>query len=825
MASLIAGYEYDIFISYRQNDNRYDGWVTEFVDHLRAELEATFKEEISVYFDLNPHDGLLDTHDVDESLKKKLKCLIFIPIISRTYCDPKSFAWEHEFRAYIRQASADRLGLKVTLHSGNVANRVLPVRIHELDSEDRELIENEIGGVLRAIDFIYREPGVNRPLTPVDDEHKNQYGTRYRNQINKTANAVREIVSALQSDHSSTVPKEKHGRREPWEEPETVSRLQDRPALLRSVTLRRALITFMIIVASAALLFALSKFIGNLSPAGKLEEKSIAVLPFENIGADENNLWLGDALTEEVISQLCKINDLVVRPRTSVMKYRTATKSIPDIGQELRTNYIIEGSYQIFNEIVRITVKLISVRMDEQLWSDVFEGTWDALHGMQTDIAIRTAAILETVLTPEEKARIEKNPTGSAGAYKDYLKANVLSDNALYYLLAGNKFVDSISFAAAIEMYDRAIDEDPEFALAYARRAIARSWGYYTGQLDPSHTDKCKADAERALELENDLPDARVALGFYNYYCMEDYREALAQFSLAAEMDPANYQPPFYMAMVYRKTGEWQKSQDLLRKVIADEPQDALVLINIGTSYTFMHSFDTAIAFYRQAIDVMPEWSGPYINLIETSILRDGNTARAREVLDTLTSQTGESNHYYETLLDIYDGKYREALNDLRSSTDDNFEFPGLRHLMHGLTYSLLNDEKMTYLYYDSALVLYKMMIIENPDDCYSYSCCGLAYAGLGNATDAVIAAKTAVQLARDDNMVKQDMITNLAKVYTMTGNYPEAFRQIEYLMTHPSWFSLKLLEIDPSWRGLSEAPEFRAMSAKMSLITKPLKY
>jgi len=816
MASLIAGYEYDIFISYRQNDNRHDGWVTEFVDHLRAELEATFKEEVTVYFDLNPHDGLLDTHDVDESLKEKLKCLIFIPIISRTYCDPKSFAWEHEFRAYIRQASDDRLGLKVTLHSGNVASRILPVRIHELDSEDRELIENEIGGALRAIDFIYREPGVNRPLTLVDDEHKNQYGTRYRNQINKTANAVREIVSALQSDHTPA-HKEKHGLREPWEEPDPKGILQERPATTRSAPPRRILFTILIILASAAMIFALSKFIGNLSAAGRVDNKSIAVLPFENIGAEEDNLWLGDALTEEVISQLCKINDLVVRPRTSVMKYRTATKSIPDIGQELRTNYIIEGSYQIFNEIVRITVKLINVRMDEQIWSDVFEGTWDALHGMQTDIAIQTASILEAVLTPEEKARIEKNPTGSTGAYKDYLKANVLSDNALYYLLAGNKFVDSISFAAAIEMYDRAIDEDPEFALAYARRAIARSWGYYTGQLDPSHTDKCKADAFQAFELDNDLAEARVALGFYNYYCIEDYREALAQFSLAAEMDPANYQPPFYMAMVYRKMGEWQKSQDLLRKVIADEPQDALVLINIGTSHTFMHSFDTAIAFYRQAIDVMPEWSGPYINLIETSILRDGNTARAREVLDTLTSQTGESNHYYETLLDIYDGKYREALNDLRSSTDDNFEFPGLRHLMHGLTYSLLNDEKMTYLYYDSALVLYKMMIIENPDDCYSYSCCGLAYAGLGNTTDAIIAGKTAVQLAEKDNMLKNDMILNLARIYVMTGKYPEATQKVEYLLTNPSWFSINLLMTDPTWKNLPETREFKDMSKRMS--------
>src|SRR4030065_2544474 len=112
MASLIPGYEYDIFISYRQKDNKGDRWVREFVEALKTELEATFKDEVSVYFDINPHNGLLESHDVDASLKEKLKCAVFIPIISRTYCDPKSFAWVHEFKAFIDQASKDQYGLK-----------------------------------------------------------------------------------------------------------------------------------------------------------------------------------------------------------------------------------------------------------------------------------------------------------------------------------------------------------------------------------------------------------------------------------------------------------------------------------------------------------------------------------------------------------------------------------------------------------------------------------------------------------------------------------------------------------------------------------------
>ena len=198
MASIIPGYEYDIFISYRQKDNKYDGWVTEFVDNLKGELESTFKEEISVYFDINPHDGLLETHDVDASLKDKLKCLVFIPIISRTYCDPKSFAWEHEFKAFVEQASKDQFGLKVKLPNGNVANRVLPVRIHDLDTADIKLFESIIGGVLRSIDFVYKETGVNRQLRSKDDDIiKNPSQILYRDQINKVAHAVKDIIESM----------------------------------------------------------------------------------------------------------------------------------------------------------------------------------------------------------------------------------------------------------------------------------------------------------------------------------------------------------------------------------------------------------------------------------------------------------------------------------------------------------------------------------------------------------------------------------------------------------------------------------------------------
>jgi Tol biopolymer transport system component len=196
MGSLIIGYEYDIFISYRHNDNR-SGWVTDFVNALQEELAATIKEPLTIYFDKNPHDGLLETHDVDGSLKEKIKCLVFIPIISQTYCDPKSFAWKQEFLPFLEFCKQDQFGLDIKLGNGNVTKRILPIRIHEIDEADKNLFGGAIGGVMRPIDFIYRSSGVNRSLVSSDSRELNQYKTQYRDQINKVANTIKDLLNGL----------------------------------------------------------------------------------------------------------------------------------------------------------------------------------------------------------------------------------------------------------------------------------------------------------------------------------------------------------------------------------------------------------------------------------------------------------------------------------------------------------------------------------------------------------------------------------------------------------------------------------------------------
>jgi hypothetical protein len=210
MASIFPGFEYDIFISYRHNDNAYDGWVTEFVENLRKELVATMKDKVTVFYDDNPDDGLNESHNVDHTIATKIRAMIFIPIISQTYCDTNSFAWNQEFLLFNKAATEDRYGREIKLPNGNIASRILPVRIHEIDNEDVRLLENILHGVLRSIDFIYHVQGVNRPLRPRDDDRQdNLNNTIYRNQINKVANAIKEIVTGVKNLDFNSQPIDK----------------------------------------------------------------------------------------------------------------------------------------------------------------------------------------------------------------------------------------------------------------------------------------------------------------------------------------------------------------------------------------------------------------------------------------------------------------------------------------------------------------------------------------------------------------------------------------------------------------------------------------
>ncbi|MEJ1241198.1 tetratricopeptide repeat protein [Chryseolinea sp. T2] len=474
MPPTVAGHQYDIFISYRHKDNKYDGWVTEFVNNLRNELEATFKRDLSIYFDQNQHDGIHETNDVADSLRDKIRCLVFIPILSRTYCDPESFAWKHELLAFRDHALSDEFGLKVKLKNGNVTSRILPIRIHELDQSDRNLFEAETKGVLRPVDFIYTSSGVNRPLRSHEDEpRENQSHTFYRDQINKVAICIRDIVNSTTVSQSEANSR----RREVKDERSEVNRDDRKDDIAEGIDhpkqkARVSNLTKVSIVAGAILLLALAYFVYSRSQASSAAvaatfgsaPSSIAVLPFVNISNDPEQEYFSDGVTVQIITDLSQLRDLKVIARASVMKYKKTSKSIAEIGKELNVTHVLEGSVRKSGEKLRVTAELISVSDESHLWSEDYNTNLSDIFSVQDEVSLKIAKSLRHHLQNEDQPRMLARPSNPK-AYEHYLKGLFIHDSR--YQLS-HRLPD---FLEAESEFSKAIELDPKYAIAYAALA------------------------------------------------------------------------------------------------------------------------------------------------------------------------------------------------------------------------------------------------------------------------------------------------------------------------------------------------------------------
>ncbi len=505
MSSNIQGYKYDIFISYRQKDNKHDGWVTDFVNNLKGELESAFKEEISVYFDINPHDGLHETHDVDESLKEKLRSLIFIPVISRTYCDPKSFAWEHEFKAFVETASHDQFGLKVRLPNGNVASRILPVRIHDLDDADIKMFEEVTGSKMRTSDFIFSTAsGVNRPLKANEDHpYDNLNKTYYRDQINKFALAIKEIINALGSNGSKT-------------EEASKERNEKAPVPLKSNNRAKILagsaITLVLIIAGYL-------FIPKLTKPYAQPEKSIAVLPFINDSPDEENTYFINGIMDEILNNLQRIKDFRVVSRTSVEKYRGSAKNtIPEIAKYLGVNYIVEGRGQKYGNSFRLRVQLIAARNEKHLWAEAFEQEIKDpgdIFNIQSRIAQSIAEELNAAITPEEKKLIEKRPTVNLTALDFYQRGREEYQKGFIAQFSNSREAKE-ALVKAEDLFKKALRCDSTFASAYYGLAkVYYEKHFWETYLEENILDSVLILSDKALSYDDQLSDAYTARGDY----------------------------------------------------------------------------------------------------------------------------------------------------------------------------------------------------------------------------------------------------------------------------------------------------------------------
>lgn len=634
MASILPGFEYDIFVSYRHNDNL-DGWVTDFVQNLDKELKATLKDIVSIYFDRSPHDGLLETHNVDKSLEGKLKCLIFIPIISQTYCDPKSFAWQHEFCAFNKLSKEDQFGRDIKLSNGNVASRILPIKIHDLDADDKATIEKEIDGVLRAIEFTFNSAGVSRPLMTADKREENTNKTLYRDQINKVARAIKELIVGVRNSNDLPI----------GESQKTIVPDPFRKRILRVAA---------VLVLLGILGFGFYNFGGLGESRTPATDRSIAVLPFVNMSNDPEQEYFSDGISEEVLNLLAKVPELKVIGRTSSFYFKGKNEDLRIIGEKLGAAHLLEGSVRKDGNKIRITAQLIRADDGSHLWSETYDRKLESVFELQDEIA---ADVLKQL-----KLKLLGISLTSPSA--------VSSEEVHNLMLKGKFNFNKGDYVKALIYYQQALALDSGNVAVWTSLAQMKAiMGNADFKLFDENFKAVRYCAEKALSLDRNFSDAHRAMGFAYYFIDFDWDKARTEFKTALQLDPNNSDAYRNLSQLETSLGNYDAAAADAQKSLELNPLNYVNLSTLGRVYLAKGMYDKAEKVFTEEMEFNPVLAKTeliYIYLISH------RPTLAQKLIDEMAGILNEKEKIGMTAMIHYDlGKKSEAIQMLKKSMAD----------------------------------------------------------------------------------------------------------------------------------------------------------
>jgi TolB-like protein/class 3 adenylate cyclase/Tfp pilus assembly protein PilF len=334
--------------------------------------------------------------------------------------------------------------------------------------------------------------------------------------------------------------------------------------------------------------------------AAAIPEKSIAVLPFENLSEDKANAYFADGIQDEILTRLSKIADLKVISRTSTQKYKSAPENLREIGQQLDVANLLEGSVQKAGNAVHINVQLIKAATDAHLWAESYDRELQNIFGVEGEVAKAIADQLRAKLTGQEEQVIAAKPTDNTGAYDAYLRG------LAYTLKPANSSANSLG---AQKYLREAVRLDPKFALAWARLSYTDARGYRTASLQPTVAlrEEARQAAETALTLQPNLGEAVLATGYYHYSCLKDYDSAVRYFERARPLLPNSGQIPEFLAYLERRRGQWDRSEAYFNEAERLEPRNVGLLTQHALSYMDMRRFPEALQKYDQVLNITPD--------------------------------------------------------------------------------------------------------------------------------------------------------------------------------------------------------------------------
>lgn len=552
-------------------------------------------------------------------------------------------------------------------------------------------------------------------------------------------------------------------------------------------------------------------------PAPPDDRKMLVVLPFENLGTAEDE-YFADGITEEITARLAALSGLGVIGRTSAIQYKNTDKPVRRIGEELGVHYILEGTVRWEHVTggpsrVRVTPQLIKVSDETHLWADIYDEIIAGVFKIQTGIAERVAQALDITLLEPERQALQARPTDNLEAYDYYLRG-------LYHDARGWAGDDQQEFERAVEMFENAVNLDPDFALAYVALSMAHSWQYFGGfDLTDERLARSRAAVDEALRLRPDLPEALGALAYYYYRGFRDYDRALELFARIQKARP-NYSPDL-IGWIQRRQGRWEQSAGTVEKVFKLNPRWVILAEQQGTTYLYMRRYDEAEAWYNRALSIIPGYPSAQQGKANNCILWTGRLKEARSMAETLP--TGVLRDFIFLMLNRLARNYQAALDLLDALAYDTYEtqqFYFDRNLGYASFYYLMNEPSLTRVYADSARVRLERTGRDRPGDPRRHAALGLAYALLQRKDDAIRKGRRAVELlpVSKDALAGPQYVFYLAEIYAVVGEYEEAINRLDYLLSIPSdAVSVATLRIDPWWDPLREHPQFKTLLAKYS--------
>jgi TolB-like protein/class 3 adenylate cyclase/Tfp pilus assembly protein PilF len=539
--------------------------------------------------------------------------------------------------------------------------------------------------------------------------------------------------------------------------------------------------------------------------------RSIAVLPFENLSAEKENGYFAGGIQDEILTNLAKIGDLKIISRSSVMAYANKRPNIRDIAKALGVATVVEGSVQRVANRVRINVQLINAATDQQIWAENYEKDVSDIFAAQRDVAFEIASSLHAQLSPAEKARLERRPTSNGAAYLLYLQAQDVWTRA--------QSIEEIEKMA--QLYQKAIELDSAFALAFAQLAYMEALIYYSrGTSLP--LERGRAAANEALRLQPDLPEGHFALGYIYLWANHDYERALAQFDIAKRGMPNNADIVSAVAAIQRKQGKWAESINSYEKAAVLNPKDATIWsMGLAANYSALREYSSAAKMLDRAIATDSSFFHSHIWRAWLDIDSNGDT-RAMEELLAKTPENIDPDGVvtfarYE--LKMFQRKYDEALAVLEKSTAECIEnlraAPGAdcsKSLLQAVTYWLKKDSAKADLYFEQARAPLERKITDNPTLGAAHASLGQIYAGLRRRDDALREASRALELAPEsrDALHGPHVTLAVAQIYAMINDADAALPLLEHLLSAPNGITPWLLKLDPVWDPVRSDPRFQ---------------